>query len=114
MSSALGNSLGLSGAAGLAGTTALGNWLANTGVVDSSMPEQDGISTGISKSRGIEDLPTRRDTDKGVSVEVRLVTRISDVLFLWCVFALQLFTIMVELAYEIRIKGKTKWVEKIH
>lgn len=79
------------------------------------MPEQDGISTGILKSRGIDDLPTRRDTDKGVSVEVRLVTQISDVvLFLWCVFALQLFTLMAELAYEIRIKGKIKWVEKIH
>ncbi|XP_053349511.1 SRC kinase signaling inhibitor 1 isoform X1 [Clarias gariepinus] len=74
LSSALGTSLGssLSGATGLAGTTTLGSWLASTGVVDSSMPEQDGTSVGTPKSRGMEDLPTRRDTDKGVSVEVRL------------------------------------------
>ncbi|MCI4374289.1 hypothetical protein PGIGA_G00004430 [Pangasianodon gigas] len=74
LSSALGTSLGssLSGATGLAGTTTLGNWLASTGVMDSSMPEQDGTSAGAPKSRGIEDLPTRRETDKGVSVEVRL------------------------------------------
>ncbi|MCJ8728425.1 hypothetical protein PDJAM_G00004200 [Pangasius djambal] len=74
LSSALGTSLGssLSGATGLAGTTTLGNWLASTGVVDSSMPEQDGTSAGAPKSRCIEDLPTRRETDKGVSVEVRL------------------------------------------
>ncbi|KAK2855408.1 hypothetical protein Q7C36_007277 [Tachysurus vachellii] len=74
LSSALGTSLGssMSGATGLAGTTTLGNWLASTGVVDSSIPEQDGTSAGTLKSRGIEDLPTRRETDKGVSVEVRL------------------------------------------
>ncbi|GAA6108583.1 SRC kinase signaling inhibitor 1 isoform X2 [Tachysurus ichikawai] len=74
LSSALGTSLGssMSGATGLAGTTSLGNWLASTGVVDSSIPEQDGTSAGTLKSRGIEDLPTRRETDKGVSVEVRL------------------------------------------
>ncbi|KAK3550687.1 hypothetical protein QTP70_002394 [Hemibagrus guttatus] len=74
LSSALGTSLGssLSGTAGLAGTTTLGNWLASTGVVDSSMPEQDGTSAGTLKGRGIEDLPTWRETDKGVSVEVRL------------------------------------------
>ncbi|KAI5624181.1 SRC kinase signaling inhibitor 1 isoform X2, partial [Silurus asotus] len=74
LSCALGTSLGscLSGAAGLAGTTTLGNWLASTGVVDSSLPEQDVTSAGTPKSRGIEDLPSRRETDKGVSVEVRL------------------------------------------
>lgn len=75
----------MSGATGLAGTTSLGNWLASTGVVDSSIPEQDGTSAGTLKSRGIEDLPTRRETDKGVSVEVRLVTQISGIaLLLWC------------------------------
>ncbi|TSL82546.1 SRC kinase signaling inhibitor 1 [Bagarius yarrelli] len=74
LSSALGTGLGsgLSSSAGLAGTTTLGNWLASTGVVDSSMPEQNGTSASTLKSRGIEDLPTRRDMDKGVSVEVRL------------------------------------------
>ncbi|XP_053532239.1 SRC kinase signaling inhibitor 1 isoform X2 [Ictalurus punctatus] len=74
LSSALGTSLGLSlsATAGLAGTTTLGNWLASTSAVDSSMPEQDGTSACTPKSRGIEDLPTRRETDKSVSVEVRL------------------------------------------
>ncbi|XP_062848777.1 SRC kinase signaling inhibitor 1 isoform X3 [Trichomycterus rosablanca] len=74
LSSALGTSLGssLGGAAGLSGTTTLGNWLVGAGALNSSMPEQDGTSAGIAKSRVLEDLPTRRETDKGVSVEVRL------------------------------------------
>ncbi|XP_072536217.1 SRC kinase signaling inhibitor 1 isoform X2 [Salminus brasiliensis] len=74
LSSALGASLGstLGGAAGLAGTTTLGSWLASTAAVDSSVPEQDGTSAGAAKGRGLEDLPTRREPDKGVSVEVRL------------------------------------------
>ncbi|XP_066538756.1 SRC kinase signaling inhibitor 1 isoform X2 [Hoplias malabaricus] len=74
LSSALGASLGsaLSGAAGLTGTTTLGSWLASTAAMDSSVPEQDGTPLGSGKSRGLEDLPTRREPDKGVSVEVRL------------------------------------------
>ncbi|XP_049336222.1 SRC kinase signaling inhibitor 1 isoform X2 [Astyanax mexicanus] len=74
LSSALGSSLGsaLGGAASLTGTTTLGSWLASTAVVDGSVPEQDSTSVGAAKSRGLEDLPTRREADKGVSVEVRL------------------------------------------
>lgn len=63
------------------------------------MPEQDGTLAGTLKGRGIEDLPSRRETDKGVSVEVRLVTQISGIaLLVWCLcLLLQLFALMVEL-----------------
>lgn len=63
------------------------------------MPEQDGTSAGTLKGCGIEDLPSRRETDKGVSVEVRLVTQISGIaLLVWCLcLLLQLFALMVEL-----------------
>ncbi|XP_055038144.2 SRC kinase signaling inhibitor 1 isoform X3 [Misgurnus anguillicaudatus] len=56
----------------LTGSTTLGNWLASTGATDSIMPELNGTSTGSVKSSGLEDLPPRRESDKGVSVEVRL------------------------------------------
>ncbi|XP_017556236.1 SRC kinase signaling inhibitor 1 isoform X1 [Pygocentrus nattereri] len=74
LSSALGTSLGstLGGTAGLVGTTTLGSWLASTAAMDSSMPEQDNTSVSAAKGRSLEDMPTRRDPDKGVSVEVRL------------------------------------------
>lgn len=75
------------------------------------MPEQDGTSAGTPKSRGIEDLPTRRETDKGVSVEVRLVTQISSIaLLVWCVPTLQLFTFITELTHEIRIKTDPQYM----
>ncbi|XP_056594443.1 SRC kinase signaling inhibitor 1-like isoform X1 [Triplophysa dalaica] len=55
---------------GILGSTTLGNWLASAGATDSIMPELDGTST--IRTGGLEDLPSRRESDKGVSVEVRL------------------------------------------
>ncbi|KTF72333.1 hypothetical protein cypCar_00044857, partial [Cyprinus carpio] len=57
---------------GIPGSTTLGNWLAGAGATDPIMPELDGTSTGPIKTSGLEDLPARRESDKGVSVEVRL------------------------------------------
>ncbi|RXN02619.1 SRC kinase signaling inhibitor 1-like protein [Labeo rohita] len=57
---------------GIPGSTTLGNWLAAAGATDPIMPELDGTSTGPIKTSGLEDLPARRESDKGVSVEVRL------------------------------------------
>lgn len=58
---------------GISESTTLGNWLASAGATDSIMPELDATSMGAIKSGGLEDLPPRRESDKGVSVEVRLV-----------------------------------------
>ncbi|XP_057176158.1 SRC kinase signaling inhibitor 1-like isoform X1 [Triplophysa rosa] len=57
---------------GISGSTTLGNWLASAGATDSIVPELDGTSTGAIRAGGLEDLPSRRESDKGVSVEVRL------------------------------------------
>ncbi|XP_067291415.1 SRC kinase signaling inhibitor 1 isoform X2 [Pseudorasbora parva] len=67
LSNVLGSAVG-----GIAGCTTLGNWLAGAGATDPIMPELDGTSTGAIKTSGLEDLPIRRESDKGVSVEVRL------------------------------------------
>lgn len=70
----LGSAVGASmGSSGIPGSTTLGNWLAAAGATDSIMPELDGTSAGAIKTSGLEDLPIRRESDKGVSVEVRLV-----------------------------------------
>lgn len=74
LSNVLGSSVGASmSICGIPGSTTLGNWLAGAGVTDPIMPELDGTSTGPIKTSGLEDLPARRESDKGVSVEVRLV-----------------------------------------
>ncbi|XP_026114242.1 SRC kinase signaling inhibitor 1 isoform X3 [Carassius auratus] len=73
LSNMLGSAVGASmSSSGIPGSTTLGNWLAGTGVTDPIMPELDGTSTGPIKTSGLEDLPARRESDKGVSVEVRL------------------------------------------
>lgn len=70
----LGSGVGASlSSSGIPGSTTLGNWLAGAGATDPLMPELDGTSTGAIKTSGLEDLPIRRESDKGVSVEVRLV-----------------------------------------
>uniref|UniRef100_A0A8C2JTE9 SRC kinase signaling inhibitor 1 n=1 Tax=Cyprinus carpio TaxID=7962 RepID=A0A8C2JTE9_CYPCA len=73
LSNVLGSSVGASmSICGIPGSTTLGNWLAGAGATDPIMPELDGTSTGPIKTSGLEDLPARRESDKGVSVEVRL------------------------------------------
>ncbi|XP_059391227.1 SRC kinase signaling inhibitor 1-like isoform X3 [Carassius carassius] len=73
LSKVLGSAVGASmTSSGIPGSTTLGNWLAGAGVTDPIMPELDGTSTGPIKTSGLEDLPARRESDKGVSVEVRL------------------------------------------
>ncbi|XP_052398064.1 SRC kinase signaling inhibitor 1-like isoform X2 [Carassius gibelio] len=73
LSNVLGSAVGASmSSSGIPGSTTLGNWLAGAGVTDPIMPELDGTSTGPIKTSGLEDLPARRESDKGVSVEVRL------------------------------------------
>ncbi|XP_048029934.1 SRC kinase signaling inhibitor 1 isoform X4 [Megalobrama amblycephala] len=73
LSNVLGSAVGASmGSSGIPGSTTLGNWLAAAGAADSIMPELDGTSAGAIKTSGLEDLPIRRESDKGVSVEVRL------------------------------------------
>lgn len=70
----LGSGVGASlSSGGIPGSTTLGNWLAGAGATDPLMPELDGTPTGAIKTSGLEDLPIRRESDKGVSVEVRLV-----------------------------------------
>ncbi|XP_052451999.1 SRC kinase signaling inhibitor 1 isoform X1 [Carassius gibelio] len=72
LSNVLGSTVGASmSICGIPGSTTLGNWLAGAGATDPIMPELDGTSTGPIKT-GLEDLPARRESDKGVSVEVRL------------------------------------------
>lgn len=74
LSNVLGSAIGASMASsGIPGSTTLGNWLAGAGATDPIMPELDGTSAGAIKTSGLEDLPIRRESDKGVSVEVRLV-----------------------------------------
>ncbi|KAF4095619.1 hypothetical protein G5714_023222 [Onychostoma macrolepis] len=73
LSNMLGSTVGASmSSGGFPGSTTLGNWLAGAGVTDPIMSELDGTSTGPIKTSGLEDLPARRESDKGVSVEVRL------------------------------------------
>uniref|UniRef100_A0A8C2BAL3 SRC kinase signaling inhibitor 1 n=1 Tax=Cyprinus carpio TaxID=7962 RepID=A0A8C2BAL3_CYPCA len=73
LSNVLGSAVGASmSSGGIPGSTTLGNWLAGAGVTDPIMPELDSTSTGPIKTSGLEDLPARRESDKGVSVEVRL------------------------------------------
>ncbi|XP_056105360.1 SRC kinase signaling inhibitor 1 isoform X1 [Rhinichthys klamathensis goyatoka] len=73
LSNVLGSGVGASlSSSGIPGSTTLGNWLAGAGATDPLMPELDGTSTGAIKTSGLEDLPIRRESDKGVSVEVRL------------------------------------------
>ncbi|XP_073686719.1 SRC kinase signaling inhibitor 1 [Garra rufa] len=73
LSNVLGSAIGASmSSGGIPGSTTLGNWLAGAGATDPIMPELDGTSTGTIKTSGLEDLPARRESDKGVSVEVRL------------------------------------------
>ncbi|XP_073796637.1 uncharacterized protein isoform X5 [Danio rerio] len=72
VTTSLSNVLGASlSSGGIPGSTTLGNWLAGAGAADPIMPELD-ASAGLMKSSGLEDLPARRESDKGVSVEVRL------------------------------------------
>ncbi|XP_051970787.1 SRC kinase signaling inhibitor 1-like [Xyrauchen texanus] len=73
LSNVLGSSVGgtLSSSC-ISGSTTLGNWLAGARATDPIMPELDSISAGAIKTSGLEDLPIRRESDKGVSVEVRL------------------------------------------
>ncbi|XP_016146865.1 SRC kinase signaling inhibitor 1-like [Sinocyclocheilus grahami] len=69
LSNVLGSAIGASmSSGGIPGSTTLGNWLAGAGATDPIMPELDGTV----KTSGLEDLPARRESDKGVSVEVRL------------------------------------------
>lgn len=79
--------LGSTVGGGIPGSTTLGNWLAGAGAIDPIMPELDGTSTGPMKTSGLEDLPARRESDKGVSVEVRLVMNTLN--FHICVFTVR-------------------------
>ncbi|XP_051969539.1 SRC kinase signaling inhibitor 1-like isoform X1 [Xyrauchen texanus] len=73
LSNVLGSSVGGTlSSSGMSGCTTLGNWLAGAGATDPIMPEMDSSSAGAIKTSGLEDLPIRRESDKGVSVEVRL------------------------------------------
>ncbi len=85
LSNVLGSIVGASmSSSGIPGSTTLGNWLAGAGATDPIMPELDCTSAGPIKTGGLEDLPARRESDKGVSVEVRLV--MNTLHFHICVF----------------------------
>ncbi|TRY93912.1 hypothetical protein DNTS_035523 [Danionella cerebrum] len=67
LASVVGTSLGTSVVSN--SSSALANWLAAAGASDTLLPELDGASVGSKKP---EDLSARRDSEKTVSVEVRL------------------------------------------
>ncbi|XP_030625592.1 SRC kinase signaling inhibitor 1 [Chanos chanos] len=74
LASGMGSSSGIGGAlggSGLGGGASLANWMSCV-ASDASVPEQDASLLGTLRSRGLEDLPARREPEKSMSVEVRL------------------------------------------